>query len=63
MKMPAVKFKAKCLSLMDHVNMSHEEIIIIKHSKAVAKLVPISETPEKPLGNSYADPKRQNCNF
>ncbi len=49
MKMPAAEFKAKCLSLMDHVNLSHEEVIITKHGKAVAKLVPISETPEKPL--------------
>lgn len=47
--MPAAKFKAKCLSLMDHVKEFHEEVIITKHGKPVAKLVPVTPTPEKPL--------------
>lgn len=47
--MPAAEFKAKCLSLMDHVNESHEEVIITKHGKPVAKLVPVSPSPEKSL--------------
>jgi prevent-host-death family protein len=49
MKLAAANFKAKCLKLMDYVNQSHEEVIITKHGKPVAKLVPYSQAPEKPL--------------
>ena len=45
----AAEFKAKCLSLMDRVNEFHEEVIITKHGKPVAKLVPVTAVPEKPL--------------
>ncbi len=45
----AAEFKAKCLSLMDHVNEFHEEVIITKHGKPVARLVPVTAAPEKPL--------------
>lgn len=48
MEMPAGKFKALCLKLMDDVNQNHQEVIITKHGKPVAKLVPIlteSNTP------------------
>ncbi|MFQ5672799.1 MAG: type II toxin-antitoxin system Phd/YefM family antitoxin [Nitrospinales bacterium] len=41
MKMGAGQFKSKCLKLMDDVHKYHEEIIITKHGKPVAKLVPI----------------------
>jgi prevent-host-death family protein len=33
-------FKAKCLSLMDQVNQTGEEIIITKNGKPVSRLVP-----------------------
>jgi len=49
MQLAAATFKAKCLKLMDYVNQSHEEIIITKHGKPVAKLVPYSLVPQKPL--------------
>ena len=52
MKAVAVaEFKAKCLRLMDRVNKSHEEIVITKHGKPVAKLVAVSNkaTPRKAL--------------
>lgn len=49
MKMAAGKFKAECLALMDRVNSSHEEVIITKRGKAVAKLIPYSDTPSKDL--------------
>jgi len=49
MKMAAGKFKAECLALMDRVNVSHEEVIITKHGKPVAKMVPYCETPAKSL--------------
>ena len=34
-------FKAKCLKLLDDVADSREPLIITKHGKAVAKLVPM----------------------
>ena len=36
---PAAKFKAQCLSLLDRVG--PEGIVITKHGKPVAKLVPV----------------------
>ncbi len=44
MEMKAGEFKAKCLELMDWVAEKHEEIIITKHGKPVAKLVALEET-------------------
>lgn len=38
---PAGEFKAKCLALLDEVRDQHEEIIVTKRGKPVAKLVPI----------------------
>ena len=42
MKIAAGQFKSKCLQLMDRVQQTRE-VIITKHGKPVAKLVPISE--------------------
>jgi len=45
--MAAGSFKAKCLAVMDEVQSKHETVIITKHGKPVAKLVPVStETDE-----------------
>lgn len=50
MEIAAGEFKAKCLRLMDHVQQSGEEIIITKHGKPVAKLVPVDNVgPQKSL--------------
>jgi len=49
MFMSAGEFKAKCLKLMDDVRKYHEEIIVTKFGKPVAKLVPVKEDLEKPL--------------
>jgi prevent-host-death family protein len=46
-KMPAGEFKAKCLKIMDQVKNYHEEVIITKHGKPVAKLVPVEEKKAK----------------
>jgi len=46
-KIPAGEFKAKCLKIMDQVKNYHEEIIITKHGKPVAKLVPVEEKKAK----------------
>lgn len=44
MQVGAGQFKSQCLKLMDQVQQTHEEIIITKHGKPVAKLVPIPES-------------------
>ncbi len=49
MRLSAAEFKAKCLKLMDHVNNYHEEIVITKHGKPVAKLIPFSLKPSKSI--------------
>lgn len=35
-------FKAKCLELMDEVERTKEEIVVTKHGRPVAKLVPVA---------------------
>ncbi|PKL38572.1 MAG: type II toxin-antitoxin system prevent-host-death family antitoxin [Spirochaetae bacterium HGW-Spirochaetae-1] len=45
MQISAAEFKAKCLRIMDRVNMYHEEVVITKHGKPVAKLIPYSSKP------------------
>lgn len=50
MEIAAGQFKAQCLKLMEHVQHSREEIIITKHGKPVAKLVPLKESPSSVLG-------------
>jgi prevent-host-death family protein len=45
--MAAGEFKAKCLKLMEDVRDAREEIIITKHGKPVAKLVPVEEKKTK----------------
>jgi len=42
-KMAAGSFKANCLAVMDQVQSTHEAIMITKHGKPVAKLVPIEK--------------------
>ena len=44
MKISAGQFKAQCLKLMDEVNTRHEEVVITKRGKPVARLVPYEET-------------------
>ena len=39
-QMPAGEFKARCLAVMDQVLQSGEPVVITKHGKPVAKLVP-----------------------
>lgn len=49
MKMSAAEFKAKCLKIMDQVNSYHNEVVITKHGKPIAKLVPYSAKPARSL--------------
>jgi prevent-host-death family protein len=48
--LPASEFKARCLELMDYVRASGRDIVITKHGKPVAKLVPIPEPRVDPFG-------------
>jgi len=48
--MPAGKFKTHCLSVIDDVHDKHEEVIITKHGKPMAKLVPLEENQDSIFG-------------
>lgn len=50
---PAGKFKAQCLAILDEVNKKRQPVVITKRGKRVAKLVPIEET-ENDLFGSWA---------
>ena len=43
MEIAAGEFKARCLKLMDKVGRHHEEIVITKRGKPVAKLVAVTD--------------------
>ncbi len=47
--MPAAKFKEQCLALLDQVE--PEGIIITKHGKPVAKLIPVHTESAKLIGS------------
>jgi prevent-host-death family protein len=48
--MAAAKFKAQCLSVIDEVQAKREPIVVTKHGKPVAKVVPLELTKgEDPL--------------
>jgi len=49
MEIAAGRFKATCLQLMDEVERTRKEIVITKHGKPVAKLVPVGGKPARPL--------------
>ena len=46
---PAAKFKARCLALLDRVG--PEGIVITKHGKPVARLVPFATEPASLIGS------------
>ena len=48
--MPAGEFKAHCLEVMDRVKLKRMEVIVTKHGKPVAKLVPIDESGPELFG-------------
>jgi prevent-host-death family protein len=50
MNIPAAIFKAECLSLMDEVARTGKPIVITKHGKPVAQLVPIPAQSETLFG-------------
>lgn len=48
--MPAAKFKAQCLSIMDQVRSTREAVLITKKGRPVAKLVPADSEPRDIFG-------------
>lgn len=49
MRIAAGEFKAKCLRLMSDLKKYHEEIIVTKFGKPIAKMVPFESEAEKPI--------------
>jgi prevent-host-death family protein len=45
--MAAGSFKAQCLAVMDEVQAKKETVVITKHGKPVAKLVPADKEPDE----------------
>ncbi|HEV2315470.1 MAG TPA: type II toxin-antitoxin system Phd/YefM family antitoxin [Candidatus Acidoferrales bacterium] len=52
--MAAGSFKANCLAVMDEVQAKHETVVITKHGKPVAKLVPVNKATDE-IYNFLAD--------
>lgn len=50
-KIPAGEFKAKCLKLIDEVQRLRMQVVITKHGKPVAKLVPLDQHTESFIGS------------
>jgi prevent-host-death family protein len=50
--MPAARFKARCLELMDRVRETGVEYVVTKHRKPVAKLVPYTDAERRPFFGS-----------
>lgn len=48
--MPAGKFKAKCLAVMDEVRTKRQTVVITKRGKPVAKLVPVEPQDDEIFG-------------
>lgn len=46
-KMAAGAFKTNCLAVMDEVQAKRETVVITKHGKPVAKLVPVNKTADE----------------
>jgi prevent-host-death family protein len=50
MSVPAAVFKAECLKLMDQVARTGQPVVITKHGKPVAQLVPVAAEPKSLFG-------------
>ena len=49
-KMAAGQFKIHCLTVMDEVQAKRETVVITKHGKPVAKLVPVDKDSDDIYG-------------
>jgi prevent-host-death family protein len=45
--MMASRFKAECLAVLDRVQRTRQPVVITKHGRPVARLVPVDEPPER----------------
>lgn len=52
LSVPAAQFKAHCLSLLERVRQSRRPIIVTKHGRPVAKVVPLRAERRPILGFS-----------
>ena len=50
MSIPAAVFKAECLKLMDEVARTGRPVVITKHGRPVAQLVPVPAAPKSSFG-------------
>ena len=48
---PAARFKAQCLKIMEEVRSKHTAVLITKRGKPLAKVVPADETPGDIFGS------------
>jgi prevent-host-death family protein len=46
--MPAGEFKAKCLAVLDEVARTKSVVVVTKHGRPVAQVVPIPPEKERP---------------
>jgi prevent-host-death family protein len=56
-EMPAGQFKTHCLAVMDQVQESGEPVLITKHGKPVAKLIPVAIKGDDLFGSSPGKPR------
>lgn len=52
---PAGKFKATCLALLDQVAKTGESFVVTKHGKPVARLVPLEASAPRSLKGSVIE--------
>lgn len=51
---PAGRFKAECLALLDQVAESGEPLVVTKRGRPVAEVIPIRKAGRRPLRGSVA---------
>ena len=47
---PAGAFKTNCLAIMDEVQVKRETVVVTKHGRPVAKLVPVNSGADEIFG-------------
>ena len=57
LRVPAAQFKAHCLSLIEQVRLSRRPIVVTKHGRPVAKVVPFQTKPRPIFGFSKGTAK------
>lgn len=50
--MPAGKFKAECLAVLDRVAETGERVVVTKRGRPVAEVVPVKNSRSRPLTGS-----------